>query len=143
MPQLIKYIDQISREKQRGVLYLEFHPKLGEDDMWGDSNRAYSFKQDLIRKEVLNSITDLGIKWQNCAGIANENCMTSYFGQVYIDVPFDKNLPLYQTLEIYLEHPDGTMRFDTVRFYCLPLEIAMKNARHDKPDFWEKLDEDW
>jgi hypothetical protein len=71
----------------------------------------------------------------SCGGFADENYMASYAGQVYLDVPFDKDLPLYQTLETYLEYPDGSMRFENVRFYALRLEVAMKNAHYDEPSF--------
>jgi hypothetical protein len=143
MPQLIQHIDAIAREKQRDVLYLEFAPKPSEDDVWGDNNGRYSFGQDPVRKQILDDLTNMGVTWTSCGGFANENYMASYAGQIYLDVPFDKELPLYQTLETYLEHPDGTMCFDTVRFCFVPLQAAMKNAHHDEPDFWEKWAEDF
>jgi hypothetical protein len=43
----------------------------------------------------------------------------------------------------YLEYPDGTMRFKNVCFYALSLEIAMQNAHHDAPGFWEKWAENF
>ena len=46
--------------------------------------------------------------------------------------------PELTTLESYLERPDGTMFFETVRFYVVQLKAAMKNAHHDEPGFWEK-----
>lgn len=138
MPQVLKYIDQIAREKQRDVLYLEFSPKPSVDDVCGDDNGRYSFRNDPIRKQILDDLTNMGVTWTSCGEFANENYMASYAGQIYLDVPFDKDLPLYQTLETYLEHPDGTMFFETVRFYVVQLKAAMKNAHHDEPGFWEK-----
>lgn len=138
MPQLIKHIDQIAREKQRDVLYLEFNPKPSEDDVWGDNNGRYYFEHDLVRKKILEDLTNMGVNWVSCGEFASENCLMGYTGRIYIDVPFNKDLPLYQTLEAYLEHPDGTMHFETVRFYALSLHHAMKNAHHDEPGFWEK-----
>jgi hypothetical protein len=143
MPLLIKHIDQIARQKQRDVLYLEFAPKPSEEDMWGDNNGRYSFERDLVRKQVLDDLTNMGVSWVFCDGFASENYMASYRGQVYLDVPFDKGLPLYQKLEAYLEYPDGTMRFETVQFYALSLQHAMKNAHHDEPGFWEKWAEEF
>jgi hypothetical protein len=143
MPQLIEHIDAIARKKQRDVLYLEFSPKPSEDDMWGDNNGRYSFRNDPVREKILDDLTKMGVTWLSCGGFADENYMASYAGQVYLDVPFDKDLPLYQTLETYLEHPDGSMRFENVRFYALRLEVAMRNAHHDEPDFWEKWAEDF
>lgn len=139
MPQLIKHIDQIAREKQRDVLYLEFNPERNEDDFFGDNNGRYSFENDSIRTKILDDLTKMGIAWMYYFPFMDENfILMGYDGQVYVDVPYDKDLPLYQKLESYLEHPDGTMRFKSVRFYIVPLSAAMKNAHHDEPGFWEK-----
>jgi hypothetical protein len=69
--------------------------------------------------------------------------MRSYAGQVFIDVPFDEANPQYQKVQAFLEHPDGTMRFDDVKFYVVPLEDAMKNSHHDEPGFWERWAENF
>jgi hypothetical protein len=39
--------------------------------------------------------------------------------------------------------PMGTMRYENIRSYYLPLEVAMKNAYHDEPGFWERWAEDF
>ena len=143
MPQLIKHIDKISREKQRDVLFLEFNPKPSRKDILGDNQGRYWFEQDPIRKQILEHLTKMGISWECCASFANENAIDSYDGRVYVDLPIDENCPRYQALVDYLEYPDGNMRFETVRFYALPLEVAMKNAHHDEPGFWEKWAEDF
>jgi hypothetical protein len=54
-----------------------------------------------------------------------------------------KLTPLCKALHEYLEYPDGSMRFPTVRFYFLTLEIAMQNAHHDEPGFWDKWAENF
>jgi hypothetical protein len=69
--------------------------------------------------------------------------MCGYHGQIYLDVPFDDNDPLYVLVRDYLENPNGTRRFETVGFWYLPLEKAMENAHHDEPGFWEKWAEDF
>lgn len=143
MPLLIQHIDQIARAKQRDVLYLEFNPKPSEDDFFGDSNGRYSFEHDPVRKKILEDLTSMGVSFMPCGHFANENYMGSYCGQIYLDVPFDKELSLYQQLEQYLEYPDGSMRFENVRFYVLPLSVAMRNAHHDEAGFWEKWAEDF
>lgn len=61
--------------------------------------------------------------------------MGGYVGDIYLDIPYDKDLPLYQELESYLQYPDNRMRFDNVMFFYLPLEIPMKNAAHDTDDY--------
>jgi hypothetical protein len=133
MPQLIKHIDQIAREKQRDVLFLEFNPKPTKKDIWGDDQGRYWFEQDPIRKQILEHLTTMSFPWECCASFANENAIDSYNGRVYIDLPINEDCPRYQSLVGYLEYPDGNMRFETVRFYALPLEVAMKNVHHDEP----------
>jgi hypothetical protein len=144
MPQLIKHIDAIAREKQRTVLYLEFHPEsIFTFSILDDESESYDYQNDNVRDEIITNLDNLGIPWTKCAHIASPNLMCAYLGQVYLDVPFDKDLPLYQTLETYLEYPDGSMRFPSVRFGYLPLEMAMKNAHHDEPGFWENWAENF
>ena len=58
-------------------------------------------------------------------------------GDIYIDVPFDTDNPVFQKLSSYLETPDGVMKIDGVVFCYLPLDVAMENAHHDEPGFWE------
>ncbi len=78
-----------------------------------------------------------------CGLVANENVIECpYFGDVYIDIPFDENDPQYLIVQDYLENSDGTMRDKQVYFCYLPLEVAMKNAHHDEPGFWEKWAEE-
>ena len=54
--------------------------------------------------------------------------MGGYMGDIYLDVPYDNDLPLYQELEAYLQHSDDRMRFDNLLFFYLSLEQARENA---------------
>jgi hypothetical protein len=144
MPQLIDHIDQIARKKQRDVLFLEFHPEsMSTFRMSDNESESYCYENDKVRDEIIKHIKKLNIPWTPCAQIASPGSMSAYLGQIYIDVPYDKKLPLYQVLQKYLEYSDGSMRFSSIRFCYLPLEMAMKNAHHDEPDFWEKFYENW
>lgn len=78
--------------------------------------------------------------WQCCGPYADLSLMESYRRQIYINVPFDETLARYQELRDFLEHADGTIRSEGVRFILLPLAHAMKNVAHDTPGFWENLD---
>lgn len=140
MPQLIEHIDAIARQKLRGVLFLRFHPeykKSPDDDSWLD----YDYQRDIRRKNVIRWFKKNNIAWQECAPIASENGYLPYRGEIYIDVPYDENNPHYKIVSNYLENPDGTLRDKNIRFYFLPLEVAMKNAHHDEPGFWDKFAE--
>lgn len=148
MPRLIEHIDAIARKKSSAVLYVTFEAPSSE------SNRSVpcteSESRDLrspkhidwenlpMRKTVIAWLDENGVAWQPCGDIANPNLMLPYEGQIYIDVPFDEKSPGYQKLSSFLEYPDGTMRLPGVLFWCLPLDVAMKNAHHDEPGFWDK-----
>jgi hypothetical protein len=84
-----------------------------------------------------------GIGWSLCAGFADENSIPAYTGEIYIDVPFDENDPVYKKVNAFLEHDDGTPKFEGTRFLYLSLEIAMRNKHHDEPGFLDKWAENF
>lgn len=135
MPVLLEHIDAIARKLGRDVLYLEFKrakPPNREDHKVLES-----------RKHILDWLVGEGIGWRECAPFASETTMRSYAGEVFLDVPFDRRNPLYRKVQAFLEYPDGTMRFSDVGFYIVPLELAVKNAHHDEPGFWERWADDF
>ena len=131
MPQLVMHIDFIGRQKQRDVLLLEFH------------NRETGFMLDYTtnssRKTILDWFDANGIPYSPCGSYASETRLDSYRGQIYIDVPFDETDPLFRKAQEFLEHSDGTMKFEGAWFCYLPLDVCMENAHHDVPGFWEDL----
>ena len=143
MPMLIEHIDAIARQKQRDALYIKFVPENCAIDDGIDTWLEHDYRNQPRRAEVLSWFDAHNIPWQICGLVANENIIECpYFGDVYIDIPFDENDPQYQIVRDYLENPDGTMRDKQVYFCYLPLERAMKNAHHDEPGFWEKWAEE-
>lgn len=132
MPELIKHVDAIARSRACDVLYLEFHP------LDHGLRRAYQYQQDEVRRKLLAWFDAHGYGWQRCGPIANASTLSSYRGEVCLDIAFDETLPKYTELRDHLEFPDGNMRIPGVRFYHLPLQLAMKNAAHDDPDFWKR-----
>ena len=146
MPMLIEHIDAIARKKQRDVLYVTFEAPKPESGLTSETEEdeeelrwflKFDWEHDPMRQQVCEWLTDQHICWFPCGYVASEHSMGRYQGQIYIDVPFDETDPTYQRLQGYLEHPDGSMRFPTVKFWYLPLEKAMENAHHDEPGFWE------
>lgn len=133
MPALIKYIDAIARERQCAVLYLEFHP------LDYEQRRAYRHESDPLREELLAWLDTHGYAWQPCGPNASApGAMSSWRGQVWLDVAFDEALPAYCKLRDHLEYPDGSMRHPGARFYVQPLAHAMENAAHDAPGYWAR-----
>lgn len=131
MPSLIEHIDAIARAKKRDVLFLTF-TRNGKRD----SSR---YERNESRIQILQWLDAMGIRWEPCGEIASEYRFASYDGGVYIEVPLDVDNPDYLKLAAFLEYPDGTMRFADTQFFALSLEIAMKNAHHDEPGFWDRV----
>lgn len=95
MPKLIEHIDAIARKEQSGVLRIRFYSR----DM---DLMAHEYRQDPERQRVLNWLDEHDIFWLSCGHVANENCMTSYRGEVHVDLPYDTTNPTYQVLQVYL-----------------------------------------
>ena len=136
MPQLIQHIDQIAREKQRAVLFLLFNDPVKKDDddnFWPDLD----YQNHRSRQTILAWFKAHDVTHYPCGPFASENGMMCYQGQIYIDVPFDESNSDYQKVRDYLENADGSMKMSGVKFCYLPLEMAMKNAHHDEPGFWD------
>ena len=153
MPQLIQTIDRIARIQQRDVLFLSFYDRALKERLdnvpkeerfdaqqqWRD-HRSEAWATLPIRQQIIDWLDAKGIAWQPCAQFApGWVIMEGYVGDIYLDVPYDKDLPFYQELEAYLQYPDDTMRFENVMFFCLTLEQAMVNAEQDAPGFFDDL----
>ncbi|AMO56234.1 hypothetical protein [Endozoicomonas montiporae] len=106
-----------------------------------DSQNIFHFDYEKIeaRETVIKWLDDQKVPYAPCMGIASENCLEPYTGNLYLDVPFDEGDESYKKLAEFFEHPDGSMKFDDVVFVYCPLDMAMKNAHHDEPGFWD----DW
>lgn len=137
MVMVIQHIDAIACEKQRDVLYLEFHPQ-GADSDGVRKAQYYDYKNDPVRTRILEGLDALGVPWMMCGEYADVRRLPAYHGQIYLDVPHDEENEMYCRLRDFLEHPDGSIKHEGVRFHGLYLEHAMKNADHDKPGFWEE-----
>lgn len=142
MPQIIQTIDHIARIKQRSVLFLSFYdgaikerlkiaPPAEKDaahQQWVTHRMDYSETLP-IRQQIIDWLDAKGIAWQPCFPFAPGWVTTGgYVGDIYLDVPYDKTLPLYQELEEYLQYDDDRMRHEHVWFFYLPLRDAMRNG---------------
>ncbi|UEM07155.1 hypothetical protein JL101_029610 (plasmid) [Skermanella rosea] len=137
MPRIIQHIDQIARQKQRDVLSIIFG--VGTDI----TEDFVDWSETAIWQEVTGWLDEQGIQWYPCGGMASENCLESYRGQIYVDIPYDAENADYRRLRDYFENPDGTMRISGVTLCYLSLNVAMRNAHHDEPGFWEKWAKDF
>ncbi|NNH00825.1 hypothetical protein [Acinetobacter sp. ANC 5414] len=129
MPRILKYVDQIAREKGRDVLFAAFDKEIYPD---------YDYEKWTNRTQLIDWLENNKIGYIECFNVAVENYMESYRGEIYIDVCYDENDPTYIKVQNYLENSDGSPRISGVLFYLLPLEIAMKNKHYDEPNFLAK-----
>ena len=130
MPQLMEHIDAIARKLNRDVLYLEF--------LKAQRPHRVDYRSLVSRSRIIQWLDREDIVWRECGQVASETVMRSYAGEIFIDVPFDEADDQYRKVQAFLEYPDGSMRFEDVRFYVVSLQFAMKNANHDEPGFWDR-----
>lgn len=135
MPILIEHIDSIARKLQRDVLYIAFDTKSTAEHK--DESNGANWRTLKIRQHVVNWLDSRMIEWRCCGHYADVNSMISYQGQIFVDVPFDQDHPVFQELTLFLENPDGSMQFPNCTFYYCKLDAAMKNSAHDEPGFWK------
>lgn len=142
MPLLIEHIDAIARQKQRDVLFLEFADPQSQSQGTGEPSSSWSWKSSPDRQSIIDWLKCNQIAWQRCGDLMDETTMSSYAGQIYLDVPFNDTDPVYQKIIRYLENPDGSSRVAGVKVFVLRLAVAMTNVHHDEPGFWDLWVED-
>ena len=134
MPAILEHVDAIARRLQRDVLFIRF-------DL--DIMPGLNYRHWPKREALLAWLDAQQISYKMCADIGNEHAIEHYWGQIYFDqVPYEDHHPQYQQLLAHLEQDDGEMKIHGVMFCCVPLRVAMQNAHHDAPGFWEKIWDD-
>lgn len=131
MPQLIRHIDEIARQKQRDVIFLSF------------SNNEWSAPNKTARQEAVTWLEANTIPYEPCGLMANEHCMPDYEGHLYLDIPPVQDNPLFQKILAHFEHEDGSSKFPHTLIYSMDLAMALKNKHHDEPGFWERQAENF
>lgn len=137
----IEHIDAIARAKKRDVIFVEFHQL--EKGKRRKNRHPYDalvleWEHLPARRKVIEWLDAQAIRWSPCGNFADLDYVLSYRGQLYIDLPYDSELPVFQQLTAFLEKPDGSTRIPGVKFLYCTLEQAMVNAFHDEPGFWER-----
>ncbi len=131
MPYIIDPIDKIARQKQRDVLYINFH-NINKDIL----EHSFDWENSKDRQQVIHWLNVQSISYYPCFQVWNDGLIICpYMGQLYLDVPYDNNNRLYKQLEAFFKNHENSMKFPDVTFCYLPLEIAMQNAHHDNPNY--------
>lgn len=144
MPALLRHIDEIARAKGRTVLFVSFEPSNGGSPLCrAPYNINHDFYTDPNRLSLIQWLNDHGIAWEPCGDIASENGFRSYHGNIYVDVPWDDLDPQFSAFQQLLENSDGSAKNPLVKIWACDLELAMKNAHHDEPGFWDRWAENF
>lgn len=124
MSKPMQHIDAIAREKNRDVLFVHFE------------NYVHAEAQaiDSVRQQVLAWLEANEIPFSPCMGLEEEQLLTSYNGDIYIDIPFDSRDHHFNLLSDYLEDEQGNMKIDGVLFFVLSLELALQLESERAPD---------
>ncbi|MDY7574520.1 hypothetical protein [Actimicrobium sp. CCI2.3] len=130
MPLEIRHIDAIGRQKGRDVLYIAFHDDLRQRLDWEALD---------VRRGIIVWLDANTIGWEPCGHVGSTTFFGRYLGQIYIDLPYEENDPVYLRLAAFLEKPDGSSALPGARFCYYPLSEAMENAHHDVPGFWDTI----
>ena len=132
MPQLMKTLDEIAREKQRDVLCVMFF------DPRRLIPKQLSVARRKLRSELIQFLDDHSISWSECFDPATENMLIYPFsGSIYLDVPYDLADPAYRLVADYLETPDGEPKYKDMHFGVRTLDAAIKNAEGRlNPEDW-------
>jgi len=144
MPQLIMHIDQLAMDNRRDVLFVRFAESFEGQKRMG--SREY-YKKSKIRQRLLEFLEENEIGSIECGPPSNSGYMSGYWGEIYIDVPFDESDSDYRKVQAFLENEDGSMKFDDARFYYFPYEYAKESIQQGLESLvaefsgWEEKDE--
>ena len=125
MGKILKSIDQIGREKQKTVYIIQFDKKVF---------KAYDYENYPNRKELLKYLDENKIAYDECFAYASDTSYERYRGQINL-VDLNKDDDKYVLLDKYLEPEKSVLRFEGIQLWSLPLELSMKNAYMDEPDY--------
>jgi hypothetical protein len=119
MPKLLHHIDEIACERQHDVIFVEFHNF--------ETCYQLDYRANPSRAAIVDWLTDNNILHWECSSVPSGFGCPRYRGEIYIDVPYDRDDPLYLKLESFLENPDETMRFEGAWFRGFTLDSCMLN----------------
>lgn len=127
----IKTIDQIAREKQRDVLFIQVKP-----------NPLKSFEHYRNYKpwqEIKSWLEENEIPHEICGPFFEDQIVIEgYCGDIYIDLPDDDSLEKIQKIDKYFDY-SGIRADGKVRISCLPYEKALQYAERDTAEFWDDI----
>jgi hypothetical protein len=123
MPQLIQAIDEIAREKQRDVIFVQFHN-------FGTGFVA-DYRTNPSREAIILWLDEQHIAYVPCGGFDSGCIVEGYDGELYIDVPIDEKDANFLKVSEWFIGEGEAKRYENAWLFYLPLEVAMLNSVGD------------
>lgn len=118
MPQLILSIDDIAIKENRDVLFLRF-PEIIDKINAGDDKPDY--ENYPLRGQIVVWLEQQGVGHHACCGFPSNKGWHPRTGDLYLDVPFDREDPTFKKLSDKLEYEDGKTKIPGIEFQYYPL----------------------
>jgi hypothetical protein len=125
MPQIIQAIDEIAREKQRDVIFVQFHNF--------STGFVADYRTNPSREAIISWLDEQGITYIPCAGFDSGCIVEGYDGELYIDVAIDEHDDNFFKLSEWFLRDGRGQRFENAWLFYLPLSVALLNSDEAEP----------
>lgn len=111
MPQLIRNIDEIAKEKQRDVLFI------GPENLYFPS----WWPDDEACQELISWLDQNSVDWEFCAPPRSSSFEVMGGGEyVYVDIPFITGDVKYDEFSKFVgDDSDGVTKWEGIKLFCL------------------------
>ena len=120
MPQLLLTIDEIAREKQRDVIFVQFHNF--------STGFVADYRTNPSRKAIISWLDEQRIAYIPCGGFDSGCIVEGYDGELYIDVAIDADDANFFKLSERFIGEGGMRRYENAWLFYLPLAVALLNS---------------
>ena len=126
MPQLLLTIDEIAREKQRDVIFIQFHNF--------STGFVADYRTNPSREAIISWLDEQGIAHIPCGGFDSGCIVEGYDGELYIDVAIDADDDNFCKLSERFLGEGGKRRYENAWLFYLPLAVALLNSDEAERD---------
>lgn len=126
MPQLIRTIDEIAREKQRDVIFVQFHNF--------STGFVADYRTNPSREAIISWLDEQDIAYVPCGGFESGCIVERYDGELYIDVAIDEKDDNFFKLSERFIGDDGERQYENAWLFYLPLAVALLNSNDAELD---------
>lgn len=126
MPQLLRTIDEIAREKQRDVLFVQFHNF--------STGFVADYRSNPSRQDIISWLDKQHIPYVPCGGFDSGCIVEGYDGELYIDVAIDADDANFFKLSAWFAGEAGERRYENAWLFYLPLSVALLNSDEAEGD---------